>query len=60
MELGSAPFSQPCGEFHGREEVFSGSIVPHPATPSASDASNSNKAHPDLEQTNFTTRDARE
>ncbi len=26
------PYSQPFGEFHGREEVFSDSVLAHPPT----------------------------
>jgi hypothetical protein len=60
MVLGMAEFSQPRGEFHGREDMLSDSTVPHPAIPSASHASISSKALPGLANARFTIGDGPE
>jgi hypothetical protein len=55
MELGK-PVSQPFGEFQGRSEAFSDSVVAHPLAPSASAASKRQSVHRECEIKNLMKR----
>lgn len=54
------PVSQPFGEFHGRADILSGSVVAQPHIAKPAKASRSRTIRVNLSETNFTMREWRQ